>query len=230
MLSIFDPLRELTALSVALRMGLALLCGGAIGIEREFKRRAAGFRTHILICLGAAMTTLTSQYLLLYMNYYTDLSRLGAQVVAGIGFIGAGTIMVTRRQRVKGLTTAAGLWASAIIGLAIGAGFYEAAVFSTLLILAAELVFSKLDRRVQRHLPIVNLYLEYRDRKSLDQILAFFRDCNIRVLSMQVTRAATHEKHNAMALFTLRLHRGISEEELMRDMRQIPGVVSIQEL
>ena len=230
MLTIFDGLRELTLLSVGLRMMLALLCGGAIGIEREFKRRAAGFRTHILICLGAAITTLTSQYLFLHMHYYTDMSRLGAQVVAGIGFIGAGTIMVTRRQRVKGLTTAAGLWCAAIIGLAIGAGFYEASILATVLILAAELVFSKLDRRVQRHLPIVNLYLEYRDRKSLDQILSYYRDCNIRVLNMQVTRSATHEKHNICALFTLRLHRGITEYHLMQDLRQISGVVSIQEL
>ena len=106
MLSVFDGLREVTFLSVSTRMLLAVVCGGVIGIEREFKRRPAGFRTHILICLGAAMTTLTSQYLYLYMGQYTDMARLGAQVVAGIGFIGAGTIIVTRRQRVKGLTTA----------------------------------------------------------------------------------------------------------------------------
>ena len=103
MLSIFDGLREITLPAVTLRLMLAMVCGGIIGIEREFKRRPAGFRTHILICLGAAMTTLTSQYLYLYMGQYTDMARLGAQVVAGIGFIGAGTIIVTRRQRVKGL-------------------------------------------------------------------------------------------------------------------------------
>ena len=128
MLSIFDPVRDITVLSVSLRMVLAAFCGSAIGIEREFKRRPAGFRTHILICLGAAMTTLTSQYLSLIMHYYTDMARLGAQVVAGIGFIGAGTIIVTKRQRVKGLTTAAGLWTVAIIGLALGGGFYEGAL------------------------------------------------------------------------------------------------------
>lgn len=127
MLTLFDGLRDVTIWSVALRMTLAVVCGGIIGIEREYKRRPAGFRTHILICLGAAMTTLTSQYLYLVLGQYTDMARLGAQVVAGIGFIGAGTIIVTRRQRVKGLTTAAGLWAAAIIGLALGGGFYEGA-------------------------------------------------------------------------------------------------------
>ena len=107
MLSVFDSLRDINVLSVSVRMLLAVICGGVIGIEREFKRRPAGFRTHILICLGAAMTTLTSQYLYLYMHYYTDMARLGAQVVAGIGFIGAGTIIVTRRGRGARLVPAA---------------------------------------------------------------------------------------------------------------------------
>ena len=147
MISVFDGLREVTLQSVTLRLVLAVICGGMIGIERAFKRRPAGFRTHILICLGAAMTTLTSQYLYLNMRYYTDMARLGAQVVAGIGFLGAGTIIVTRRQRVKGLTTAAGLWASAIIGLALGGGFYEGGILTTLMILLTELLFSKLERR-----------------------------------------------------------------------------------
>lgn len=110
MLSIFDGVRNITMLSVTVRLCLAVLCGGLIGLERAFKRRPAGFRTHILICLGASLTTMTSQYLYLNMHFFTDMARLGAQVVAGIGFIGAGTIIVTRRQRVKGLTTAAGLW------------------------------------------------------------------------------------------------------------------------
>ena len=114
------PLREFNTASVILRMVLAVMCGGFIGVEREHKRRPAGFRTHTLVCLGAAMTTLTSQYLLT-SGWNTDPARLGAQVVAGIGFIGAGTIIVTRRRQVKGLTTAAGLWVSAIIGLAVGA-------------------------------------------------------------------------------------------------------------
>lgn len=104
---------------VVVRMFLAVLCGGIIGLERESKRRSAGFRTHTLICIGATLTTLTSQYLM-GLGLTTDPARLGAQVIAGMGFIGAGAIIVTSRRQVKGLTTAAGLWTSAIIGLAIG--------------------------------------------------------------------------------------------------------------
>ena len=110
MLKCFDFVREMNFLATTVRLVLAVLCGGAIGMEREYKRRPAGFRTHILICLGAAVTTLTAQYIYLVLHLYTDVARLGAQVVAGIGFIGAGTIIVTKRQHVKGLTTAAGLW------------------------------------------------------------------------------------------------------------------------
>ena len=123
MLSIFDFQRTGTIdlLVVLVRLVTAMICGGVIGIERERKHRPAGFRTHILICIGAAMTTLTSQYIAFELQAVTDLARLGAQVIAGIGFIGAGTIIVTKRKNVKGLTTAAGLWASAIVGLCAGA-------------------------------------------------------------------------------------------------------------
>ena len=117
MLTFFDFIRDMTVPAVAIRVVISVICGGVIGLEREYKRRPAGFRTHILICLGAAMTTLTGQFLVLVMHSNTDMSRLGAQVVAGIGFIGAGCIIVTKRRRVKGLTTAAGLWATAIVGL-----------------------------------------------------------------------------------------------------------------
>ena len=230
MLSVFDGLRDVTLLSVSARMVLAVVCGSVIGIEREYKRRPAGFRTHILICLGAAMTTLTSQYLYLYMHYYTDMARLGAQVVAGIGFIGAGCIIVTQRRRVKGLTTAAGLWASAIVGLALGGGFYEGAIFTTVMILMAELLFSKLEYRMLDNAPEINLYMEYSDRTCLDNVLKLFRQLNLKVLNMEITRSAETEKHNACALFTLQLHKKCRVEQVLTGIQSTPGVFSVEEL
>ena len=230
MLSIFDPLRDVTLLSVAVRMLLAVLCGGAIGIEREYKRRPAGFRTHILICLGAAMTTLTSQYLYLVMGLFTDMARLGAQVVAGIGFIGAGTIIVTRRQRVKGLTTAAGLWTAAIVGLAIGAGFYEGGIATTLLVLLAELVFSRLEYRILANAPEINLYIEYRDRATLDELLHLYREQGLKVVNLEITRSKGSEKHNACAIFTVQMDRKHTVEGLLRDIIAIDGVFQVEEL
>ena len=217
-------------LSVTVRLLLAILCGGLIGVEREYKRRPAGFRTHILICLGAAMTTLTSQYLCFTMHYFTDIARLGAQVVAGVGFIGAGTIIVTRRKRVKGLTTAAGLWAAAIIGLCLGAGFYEGALGATVLILVAEMLFSKMEYRILDHVPEIIVYMEYRDKLCLERVLNLLRLQNIKVLNMEITRSAGNERHNACAIFSLRLHSKCTISQLLRNINEQEGVLTVEEL
>lgn len=227
---IIESLRDVTLLSVAVRMILAVLCGGLIGIEREYKRRPAGFRTHILICLGAAMTTLTSQYLYLEMHYYTDMARLGAQVIAGIGFIGAGTIIVSRNQRVKGLTTAAGLWTAAIIGLALGGGFYVGAILTTFLVLLAELVFSKLEYWILHNAPEVNLYMEFSDRLCLEEVLRLCREKQLKTLNLEITRSTGSEEHNACAIFSLRLNKQVKVDQLLALITAVPGVVSVEEL
>ena len=111
-------IRELTYLSVVLRILSALILGGCLGWERGMKNRAAGLRTHMLVCVGACLIMVTNQYV--YQAFGTgDPVRMGAQVVSGIGFLGAGTIVVTRRNQIKGLTTAAGLWTSAAVGLSV---------------------------------------------------------------------------------------------------------------
>lgn len=230
MLSIFDNLRDVTAASITVRMLLAVLCGGIIGLERTYKRRPAGFRTHILICLGASITTLTSQYLYLNLHMYTDMARLGAQVVAGIGFIGAGTIVVTRQHRVKGLTTAAGLWAAAIIGLAIGGGFYEGALLATALVFFAESVLSRLEYRMLDHVPEINLYMEYADKTTLEEVLQLFRENRVTLQDMEITRASGSEQHNACAIFSLRFSKSVSVDELLARVSQMNGVVTVQEL
>ena len=230
MLAMMDGLRDVTMTPVAVRMLLAVICGGVIGIEREYKRRPAGFRTHILICLGAAMTTLTSQFMALNLYYATDLARLGAQVVAGIGFIGAGAIIVTRRHRVKGLTTAAGLWAAAIVGLALGGGFYEGGVIATILILAAELLFSKLEYRMLDNAPEINLYMEYIDHSCMEKVLSLYRERGLKILDIEIARITDGEEHTAWAIFNLRLNRKCGIEELLGAISAVKGVVAVEEL
>ena len=227
MLSAFDILRGLTMESITLRLLLAVVCGGVIGLERTFCRRPAGFRTHILICLGACITTLVGQFLVVYMHFDTDISRLGAQVIAGVGFIGAGTIVVTRHQRVRGLTTAAGLWTAAIIGLALGAGFYEGGIAAAVLVLIAETVFAKLERMLLRRSPEINLYIRYDDSRALERILAFLHDNRIRILSMEVTRAKGGEAHKATAIFLLRQSRSIRSQNLPAMIEAIEGVATV---
>ena len=144
MLSFFNSFRDINTVNIFFRMVFAVICGGVIGIERSMKNRPAGFRTHILIITGATAASLTGHYIYMILGLPTDMSRLGAQVITGLGFIGAGTIIVTGTRTVKGLTTAAGLWATGIMGLAIGAGFYEGALIGTIAILFTEIVLGKI--------------------------------------------------------------------------------------
>ncbi|MBR3836346.1 MAG: MgtC/SapB family protein [Clostridia bacterium] len=226
MLSFIDYFRDVTTVSVLFRLFLAVVCGGIIGIEREHKRRPAGFRTHILICLGASMTTLTSQYLFYNLNLYTDIGRLGAQVVAGIGFIGAGAIIVTKRRQVKGLTTAAGLWTCAIIGLAIGAGYYEAAVISTVVILVAEIFFVKFEYWVLVNSRNLNIYVEYEDNENLDNIIRLIKGYRIVIIDLEITKSG----NNACAIFQLQLPKKISHDKIMTAISAANGIVSVEEL
>ena len=211
------------------RMLLAVICGGIIGIERERKRRPAGFRTHILICLGAALTMLTSQYIYLELKLFTDLARLGAQVIAGIGFIGAGTIIVTKRRQVKGLTTAAGLWTSAIVGLAIGAGYFEAALIATALMIVVELVLSRLEYFIISTAKGINLYVEYKEAETLMQMTEYLRARNVSVTDLQITKSGA-ETRNPCAIFSLELPRKMTHDKLMTALAGIDGVVSVEEL
>ncbi len=212
-----------------LRMLLAVICGGIIGIEREHKRRPAGFRTHILICLGASMTMLTSQYIYLELGLFTDLARLGAQVIAGIGFIGAGTIIVTKRRQVKGLTTAAGLWTAAIVGLAVGAGYVEAALITTALVLIIELLLSRFEYFIMSRVRGINLYVEYKGAEALNQMSEYLRSRRVGVTDLQITKSGAATK-NPCAIFSLELPHKMSHDKIMTALAGIEGVISVEEL
>ena len=231
MLDYFDFAREMDLTGVAFRMLLSVLCGGIIGIEREFKRRPAGFRTHILISLGACTAILTNLYIFQVMHLYTDVARLGAQVVAGIGFIGAGTIIVTKRQRVKGLTTAAGLWASAIIGLACGAGSVECAVFATLMVMLAELVLIKLEYRFARKQNDVNLFIEYANSSTIENIIDILKGHRVNISGLEINRTSNEgDKAKYGAVLGLKVSRIKLDDELIKAVGSVKNVISIEEI
>ncbi len=123
------------SLAIALRLFLAMLVGMAVGIDRGLKRRGAGVKTHVLVCLGSALVMMTSEYMTHAFGAKLDMARLGAQVISGIGFLGVGTILVTGKNQIRGLTTAAGLWTCACVGLAIGIGFAEGAIYTLVLMM-----------------------------------------------------------------------------------------------
>ena len=223
-------IHALTMLDVLIRMCLAVLCGALIGMEREQKRRPAGLRTHMLICLGASMTTLTSQYLLLNLGMFTDPARLGAQVIAGIGFIGAGTIIVTKRRQIKGLTTAAGLWASAIVGLCCGAGFYLGAVAAAVLILVAEMLMSKLEWYVISTARTMNIFVEYNETETLTRIVDQLKNMNISILDMELTKASAGSGRNPCVTFSLGMSKRTGHDAVMNQLTGLRGVILVEEL
>lgn len=178
MLELLNPLRELSIASIVFRFLLATGCGAVIGYERGKKRHAAGLRTHIVVCIGASSVMLLSQYLSFYFDTNADPARLGAQVISGIGFLGAGTIVITgyqRGQRVKGLTTAAGLWASACMGLAVGSGFYEAAVIMCAFLFCVIAALNRLDEKYLKDSTVIRFYIEYTAETPFSTILATLR-------------------------------------------------------
>lgn len=229
-MSFIEYIRNVNGLSVLIRLALAVIFGGLIGLERERKHRPAGFRTHILICLGAAMTTLTSQYLFLSLRQFTDIARLGAQVIAGIGFIGAGSIIVTQRRRVKGLTTAAGLWASAAIGLCFGAGFYEGGIIAALLILAVELLFSKLEYRIMDNAREVNLLVEYKDLASLNGVLRYMKEVDLKILSLEILKSESNPANKNCVNIDLLIHRKLRIKDMIADIANVPGIIAVERL
>ena len=220
----------LTIIDVLIRVCLAVICGGLIGMEREQKRRPAGLRTHMLICLGASMTTLTSQYLLLNLGMFTDPARLGAQVIAGIGFIGAGTIIVTKRRQIKGLTTAAGLWASAIVGLCCGSGFYLGAIAASVLILIAEMVMSKLEWYVVSKARTMNIFVEYTEAETLTRIVDQLTNSNISILDMELTKVSAGSGKHPCVTFSLGMSKRTGHDSVMNQLTELRGVVLVEEL
>ena len=225
MLSFFDPVRGMDYLSVLLRLLTATLCGAAIGIERSMKNRPAGFRTHILVCLGGAVAAVTAHFIYLVLQLPTDVTRLGGQVITGLGFIGAGTIIVTKKMSIKGLTTAAGLWTTGIVGLAAGSGFYEGALLGTALVLLTESTLAKLGARI-RPRPEFALDLLYNDKDALTATMRYCKDKRMSIRNLQIQ---TLEDGYAAYEATIILRGSIKPYELIEQLSKMPGIVSVSE-
>lgn len=223
-----DSLRALTLLSVFVRFALAVLLGGIIGMERGKKGRPAGLRTHLVVCIGSASVMMVSQYIFNTIDSASDPSRLGAQVISGIGFLGVGTIVVTGRNQVKGLTTAAGLWASACMGLAIGIGFYECAVIMCLFLY---LVLEVIDRLDAEHLKYSNkrqLFIECDRAVHVGQIIEVISSLGWYVTNID----SVHEigRNVSMVIGVNHNEKSIDHCLLITALKNIPDLYFVQEL
>ncbi|MBR2406663.1 MAG: MgtC/SapB family protein [Clostridia bacterium] len=181
---ILELLQGFNIWSVAFRVMLAALCGGLIGSERGRHGRAAGMRTHILVCLGSALTAMTGLYASEVLGYTGDVFRISAQVVSGIGFLGAGTILVRNHSIVTGLTTAAGMWATASIGIALGYGFYSAVLAAMLLCVILVPILGRVEYK--RKL-LSSLYVEVEELSKTGVLVEEIRALMGHTLTVQIT-------------------------------------------
>lgn len=157
---LIEYLKEFNTVTVLIRLLLAAVAGGIIGVERGKQGRAAGMRTHILVSTGAALTILIGLYIDKYFNFGSDPMRIAAQVISGIGFLGAGTILVKGRFQITGITTAASLWATAAIGLAFGAGFYDGAIICFIIAFLTMSLLHRFEARLNRRQTRFGIYVE----------------------------------------------------------------------
>lgn len=211
---------------MTLEIFMACVLGGLIGVERESLKRPAGFRTHILVCVGATLAMQTNIYLMnLYLHLVPiDPSRIAAQVVSGIGFLGAGTI-IKEGATVKGLTTAATLWTVACIGLAVGAGFYSAAIISTLAVFSTLTLFYKLEKRIntsQGSLAISMITLN--DPGQIGRIGTVLGEYHALILDMEVEPIDDYESRLHLSV---KAPRDITSSILASALMDVKGVRSI---
>jgi putative Mg2+ transporter-C (MgtC) family protein len=179
-------MRELNLVTLTVRVILAIIMGGVIGLERGKQGRAAGMRTHILVALGAALTVMIGFFVRAELSLDTDPMRISAQVISGIGFLGVGTIMLKGRFQITGLTTAAGLWATAAIGLALGAGYYEGAIITFIATVLTVTIMHRLEYKLGAHQRRYGLYVEINSDKNIRKIVDFLEE-KYNISGIQVT-------------------------------------------
>ena len=219
MSTIIQTLAEFNIWSVTFRILLATLIGGCIGSERGRHGRAAGLRTHILVCLGSTMTVMLGIYSVQELGLGGDPLRVSAQVISGIGFLGAGTILTRNHTHVTGLTTAAGLWATACLGLAIGVGFYSAAIIAWAVLMVTITIFTRLERGSKRS-HTDTYYLELND---LTRVNEFSREIGSTAVSLHVIPARSNTPgYIALELVTRDTDHS---NELLAQLRSLPYVV-----
>lgn len=215
--------------SIILRLLLSIVLGGVIGFERGRSGRPAGFRTHILVCLGSSLAMMTNQFII--QEYGAgDPTRIAAQVVSGIGFLGAGTIIVTGRHQVKGLTTAAGLWATACMGLAIGIGFYKAAIISCVLIFFVTVVLHRLDNTMLSKSKVMDLYIEFNNSTSITSVADAIKSQMIHIDSIEILKPTYGNKSAIAAIMTIHLKQKRVRLDVVTKINEIDGVEFVEEI
>ena len=228
MAAISQQLADITVLSIVVRILLSTFCAGTLGFERERHNQAAGFRTYIIVSDASALVMMTNIFVAGIGE--TDLVRMSASVITGLGFLGAGTIIITARQQVKGLTTAAGLWASACLGLAIGAGFYSCAFISMLFMIVCMYALPPLERRMTRRAHHMNISLEIESMEKLGSVVGHLHAQGARIFDFEVNRSGSAALPNFLCQFSAVLPDRRDHPELLAELSALDGVILIEEI
>lgn len=223
-------LYHINLFSSMLRLLLSMLLSGILGIERGKKNRPAGFRTYMVVSIGSTLAMLTNQYIMEQMTTNTDPTRIAAQVISGIGFLGAGTIIVTGKNQVRGLTTAAGLWASACIGIAVGCGYYEGAILGCACLFAAMQLLHSFDVYLVSRSKVMTLYIEFQKISDISRFLEFTRTNGITISDIEINKLKEMETDSVSALVTISLGKGKAHSEIIETFGRIDGVRYIEEV
>ena len=222
-------IRELTLTGIVIRILVSILLGGIIGLERSMKNRPAGLRTYMLVCMGSCVVMLINQYTTQVFGT-GDPVRLGAQVISGIGFLGAGTIVVTSHNQIKGLTTAAGLWASACIGLAIGIGLYEVAIVAGVGVFLVLTVLHECDYYMRSRTRMVDVYIELEQTVNLGKFIRNIRDMGLEISNIQREHDTAYGDEVLSFTASVKGQKKTNQADLVRLLRKQEGVKYLEVL
>ena len=223
MAAISQQLADITVLSIVVRILLSTFCAGTLGFERERHNQAAGFRTYIIVSDASALVMMTNIFVAGIGE--TDLVRMSASVITGLGFLGAGTILVTKSHEIKGLTTAAGLWAVSIIGTAIGAGFYTGGTVCYAFILLAMNVLRLVDVRIQSRQKTATVYFELRSKLSIGQLVRLAREKDCTLSELELYADSGYGDNLVCGTFTLWAEGRTSLDDILRELSAVEGVI-----
>jgi len=221
---------DVNIISVTIRLLLAVFFGGIIGLERGSNNHPAGFRTHILVCVGSTLAMLTDQYICQTLAANADPARLGAQVITGVGFLGVGTIFVTGKHKIKGLTTAAGLWASACLGLALGIGFYSGALIAGILIFVSLALLPRVENYFYQNARMINLYVEMDSLQNFKDFVSKIKSMGITVLETHVSSSGPVVSNGMAFHLSIKLPKTLKFEEVNMMFCGFKGMLLLEEI
>lgn len=225
----FMMLTDFNIISVIVRVFLAMLLGGFIGIEREISNRPAGFRTHILVCVGSCLTALIGLFVWTEFGNTADPMRISAQVISGIGFLGVGTILVKEHDHITGLTTAAGLWATASIGIACGFGFYAGALIGTLVVAITAAILFKFETRGRKKNRKCTIYMEVQGTDLLNDYIDWLVQ-EWKAKNVQVVAPRTAITGNVGLEVVLPFIKNEDSKEVLKKLRNREGVLFVYDM